>query len=124
MMEHRWGERFPLDWHVRIRGGPRLIGGGRLRDISVSGAFLVTEATPAPLSPIEVEMRGPDGRHVLEAFVVRFADDGIGIEWSEVSPELVAILVERQASRWPVASAVSNAAAATASMTASTAQRS
>jgi PilZ domain-containing protein len=85
-MEHRWGYRFPTDLPVGItaRG---LNSQGRVRDVSVSGAFVVSSACVPLLSAIEIvaeEKAGATGSSKpLLAYVVRHAEDGFAIEWRE-----------------------------------------
>jgi hypothetical protein len=71
---------------VCISAGAGLSGGGRLRDVSMSGAFLET-ALPLPLySQLAVAIpREPDSRRRDEfiAIVVRREPGGVGIEWLE-----------------------------------------
>lgn len=43
-MEHRWGIRHLLDVSVRLEGLPSF---ARLRNVSLSGAYLETRAAPA-----------------------------------------------------------------------------
>lgn len=70
---------------------------GRLRDLSVSGAFISTQLPCRPLLYVTVQIV-PEGRRrrsgpLLEGQIVRVAADGIGIEWAELQPELVTQLV-------------------------------
>jgi hypothetical protein len=95
-MEHRWGYRFPTDIPVGItaRGLNRH---GRVRDVSVSGAFVVSSACVPLLSAIEIvadEEAGTSrpGRPVL-AYVVRHAEDGFAIEWREPFDEATTCFV-------------------------------
>jgi hypothetical protein len=86
IMEHRWGHRRPCRARVCISAGTGVAGTARVRDVSVSGAFLET-ALPLPLfAQIAVAVLQDDGaQHRLEftAAVVRTAPDGVGIEWCE-----------------------------------------
>ena len=91
-MEHRWGNRRPCKAHVRVSArGLRLVP-GRLRDISMSGAFLEIES-PLPLfAQLEIDVLRKDGSsRSLEfpAVVVRHADGGVGIEWCDPNPGAV-----------------------------------
>jgi hypothetical protein len=92
MMEHRWGERFTVDLPVRLRSGHRLIGAGRLRNLSISGALVQTELRLTALAPIDVEVRVGSSREMLEAFVTRQDEGALGIEWLEVGPAVVALV--------------------------------
>jgi hypothetical protein len=92
-MEHRWGQRVPVDMDVRLVARPSAIGAGRLRDISVSGAFVQTRLTVPLLARIHVEvtlnLRHGAETHDIPAYVVRSGADGVGIEWCELAPDAV-----------------------------------
>ena len=85
-MEHRWGYRFPTDIPVGIsaRG---LNSHGRVRDVSVSGAFVVSSACVPLLSSIEIVPEEEAGRsgagQPILAYIVRHSHDGFAIEWRE-----------------------------------------
>ena len=85
-MEHRWGQRKPCRARVSVAAGAGVSGSARLRNVSISGAFLET-ALPLPLfAPIAIAVLHNDGTtHALEfaACVVRVESGGFGIEWSE-----------------------------------------
>jgi len=85
-MEHRWGHRKPCRARVCVSAGAGVAGTARIRDVSISGAFLET-SLPLPLfSQIAVAvLRGDGSAHPIEftAAVVRTAADGVGIEWCE-----------------------------------------
>jgi hypothetical protein len=87
-MEHRWGVRRECRTRVCISAGDELTGTGRIRDISMSGAFLET-SLPLPLfAQVEVRLLRDDGLgHLVEfsATVVRRAHDGAGLEWRETA---------------------------------------
>lgn len=83
-MEHRWGVRRPCRARVVVSAGGDVTGTARLRDISLSGAFLETQLPLVPFSQIAVAVLNADGsRHPVEltASVVRTTPDGVGIEW-------------------------------------------
>jgi hypothetical protein len=85
-MEHRWGERLPCRASVRFCTADGVTGGGRVRDVSSSGAFIET-ATELPLfAQLELLVLGNESavRAVaITASVVRIAKDGVGVEWCE-----------------------------------------
>jgi len=84
-MEHRWGRRKPCRASVSVSAGAGVIGTARVRDVSISGAFLET-ALPLPLfSQIAIAVLPDDATHTLEfmASVVRTEPEGVGIEWCE-----------------------------------------
>lgn len=86
VMEHRWGHRRPCRARVCISAGAGLAGTARVRDVSLSGAFLETALLLPLFSQIVVAVLQDDGaKHVLDftAAVVRNAPDGVGIEWCE-----------------------------------------
>jgi PilZ domain len=97
-MEHRLGSRHATDVDVFLRTwGSTVSAKGRLRDLSVSGAFISTLLPCRPLLHVTVQV-APNGRPrrggpVLEGQIVRLTEGGIGIEWAELQPELVAQLV-------------------------------
>lgn len=88
-MEHRWGSRRPCKVRVHLTAGAGISGLGRLRDISISGAFLET-ALPLPVfAQLEIDVVQRDGTlRVLEfpAVVVRHDTSGVGIEWCDPNP--------------------------------------
>src|SRR5581483_317945 len=86
-MEHRWGERFPLDVSVRLNAGTTVVMGLRLSNASVSGGLVDTDVRLPVFSHVVVEFdipgnSGPLKQHV-PAYVVRHGQDGIGLEWQE-----------------------------------------
>jgi hypothetical protein len=91
-MEHRWGLRRPCRVRVRVSGRGGISAVGRLRDVSMSGAFLET-AVPLPLfAQLAVTVLRDDGTtHPLEftAVVIRRDESGAGIEWCD--PDSVSI---------------------------------
>jgi len=100
-MEHRLGSRHATDVDVFLRTwGSTVSARGRLRDLSVSGAFISTQLPCRPLLHVTVQI-APNGRprrsgQSFEGQIVRLAEGGIGIEWAELQPELVAQLVLTQ----------------------------
>jgi len=85
-MEHRWGQRRPCCAHVCVSARAGVSGSARMRDVSLSGAFLET-TLPLPLfSQIAIAVRHDDGSTYLMEFtatVVRSELGGVGIEWCE-----------------------------------------
>ena len=87
-MEHRWGTRRPCRAQVSVSAGGSIAGTGRIRDISMSGAFLECSVQLPLWSQVAVAVLSDDGsRHRIEftATVVRTAGDGVGIEWCETA---------------------------------------
>jgi len=91
-LEHRWGPRRPCRARVSLSTSGGLTGFGRLRNVSISGAFLETTA-PLPLFvPIAIAVvRDDESTHTLAfpAVVVRHDEGGVGIEWCDPSPSSV-----------------------------------
>jgi hypothetical protein len=86
-MEHRWGQRRETSRSVYLRTQTGLAAHGLLRNVSVSGAFILT---PLPVSlftrlQLFVAAEGRERRLLqpIEAEVVRRTTDGIAIEWME-----------------------------------------
>lgn len=107
-MEHRWGTRKPVLLHVRLTTAGGVAAVGILRDISVSGAFIATEAPMKLHEQIQLTVYGgPHHRKQLASFdahVVRKAGHqgadqslhkGVGIEWSELAPQTLSLLVRQ-----------------------------
>ena len=96
-MEHRWGQSVTLDLPaVQLQLGGELLGHGRMRNASISGAVVETDAKLPLLASLEVVVRTPSlpaGRVVLPACVVRRAADGLGVEWRDMSCENVVALL-------------------------------
>jgi hypothetical protein len=102
-MEHRWGERVQVDFPVRIAALRFSVRGGRLADLSVSGALLKADLDARLLSRVQVAIILPLwSKHespLVDAYVARKHKDGFGIEWCEFAPpsvsELLRIIVTR-----------------------------
>lgn len=98
VMEHRLGSRHATDVDVYLRTwGSTVSARGRIRDLSVSGAFISTLLPCRPLLHITVQI-APAGRprrsgRLLDGQIVRLTQGGIGVEWAELQPELVAQLI-------------------------------
>ena len=87
-MEHRWGVRRACRARVHVSAGAGVTGTARLRNISMSGAFLET-TLPLPLfSPVAIAVLNDCGsRHLVEfsATVIRAEPGGVGVEWCETA---------------------------------------
>jgi hypothetical protein len=99
-MEHRWGHRREIDRFVRLKTRSGRQGFGRIRDVSISGAWIATALPAKLLSYIEVGFTAiQKGRKTVarvEGLVVRLASHGFGIEWCELAhPAVLAILLAR-----------------------------
>jgi hypothetical protein len=98
-MEHRYGVRYlsAIDVYVRSQSG-RIATRGRLLDVSISGAFVSTSLSIAPLTSITLEVISVVNSvrrwKPIEAQVIRRTDDGLGIEWKELTPAALSQLVD------------------------------
>jgi hypothetical protein len=98
-MEHRYGVRYlsAIDVYVRSQSG-RVAARGRLLDVSISGAFVSTSLSIAPLSSITLEVVSVAAAArrctPIEAQVIRRTDSGLGIEWKELTPAALSQLVD------------------------------
>jgi hypothetical protein len=86
-MEHRWGVRKSCRIRVRILVDDKELATARLRDVSLTGAFLEAAASMPLLGRFELatipdEARSPHETRIY-ASVVRHAHDGVGVEWCE-----------------------------------------
>ena len=92
-MEHRWGERSAIDVPARVVRRPGIIGAGRLRNVSLTGAFLETTLPLPPMTFVEIEVAcGAGMSRRFGACVVRRASDGVGLEWCDALEDVVRVL--------------------------------
>jgi hypothetical protein len=84
-MERRIGHRVPTQLRVGIGVSSQNYSTGRLRDLSVSGAFVQTDLRPFPIGRVRVYF---DEQHshgslkfALDAYLVRGSPEGLGLEW-------------------------------------------
>jgi hypothetical protein len=102
-MEHRWGHRVGVDLPVRITGNPFSVRAGRLVNLSVSGAFIETDAESRRLSRVSIVIANPSmARYeapTLAAYVARKLGTGLGIEWCEFAPIEVTRMLQSLTSR-------------------------
>ena len=96
-MEHRWGHRREISRAVHLGTRSGLAARGRITNVSISGAFLVSPLPVSLYSYIEVQfiamLHGKRSRMAVEGQVVRKEGGGFGIEWCEFAPEAVRALV-------------------------------
>jgi len=96
-MEHRWGQRFAVDLPIRL--SVPLLGEtqSRLTNLSLSGGFITTQMKVRVLSRLQVFIEVPgdalQDAVSIAAFVARKADHGIGVEWCDFAPAVVARLL-------------------------------
>jgi hypothetical protein len=96
-MEHRWGHRQAIDKFVRLKLRSGFGGCGRLRNVSISGAWVTTELPVRPMSYVQLQFVAmQEGRRSVvqvEGQVVRTSPHGFGIEWYEFAhPAVLAFL--------------------------------
>ena len=82
---------------VQVQCGTQSLVLGILRDASVSGAFFST-AAPMPLLACVHVRFGPRSAGV-EAYLVRRAPDGFGLEWADLAPAAVVQLLATASAR-------------------------
>jgi hypothetical protein len=99
-MEHRWGHRREVNRFVRLKMRNGLRGFGRIRNVSISGAWIATGLPAKLFSHVQVGLSamqngGKTVAHV-EGLIVRIAHQGFGVEWCELAhPAVRAILMVR-----------------------------
>jgi hypothetical protein len=96
-MEHRWGNRHEISRPVRLDTRSGIVARGRITNVSISGAYIVSPL-PAPVfSHLHVQFRAMIDGHramtTLEGQVVRRDGVGFAIEWSEFAPDIIRALV-------------------------------
>jgi hypothetical protein len=93
-MEHRWGQRVTAEFPVMIRCEGWVFGMARVRDLSLSGALLVTPLevplhANVTISPVREGKTTAD----LPACVVRSEAGSIAVEWRDMaSPQVIALI--------------------------------
>jgi hypothetical protein len=93
-VEHRWGERLPVRARVALRVQGGLRGIGYIRDISISGALVVTGVRAPFMSFVRVSVPDNNSSITIEGQVVRYTHNGFAVEWCELAPEVVRSLVQ------------------------------
>ena len=90
-MEHRWGQRQPINLMVRFFAMSGMTGVGRLMNISSSGAFLATTSPLRRLALVYLEPAAAPFWEIqsrrIAASVVRRDEIGVGLEWCEAAAE-------------------------------------
>lgn len=86
------------DVSVKLLADPASAGSGRIRDVSISGAFIETKLRVSPpatvrLTPVVSTAKGPRTQ-TLRAVVVRRDRDGLGVEWFDGDADAVHDLVQ------------------------------
>ena len=101
-MEHRHGQRIPLNVEVMIQSRPRLRSPGCVVNASVSGALVAT-SVHLPLHgfvQLQYITRDQDvtSVHHIDAFVVRRARGMMALVWGQVGePEVIVLLRKNHA---------------------------
>lgn len=101
-MEHRWGARTALDITVRLRLESGAVFLGRLRNASLSGAFVETGVLLPLRGEVRVELASARAWEAppkpISGFIVRDDELGVGLEWAEFAPPAIATLLDSVAS--------------------------
>jgi hypothetical protein len=96
-MEHRWGHRHEIARTVRLETRAGTIARGRICNVSLSGAFIVSTVPVTLYSYIYIRFIATNGKQragqVIEGQVIRRDATGFGIEWCEFAPDCVRALV-------------------------------
>ena len=104
-MEHRWGERVRVDIPVRVLVIGRDAAQCRLKNLSLSGALVMSDQDLVlpPLIDVYIE-RLPQlaMASVVKARVSRKVTHGVGIEWCDFSPLIVKDLLRSPTMRFPL----------------------
>ena len=100
-MDHRWGERIDLRLPVELTVSPGHRIRGWLRDISVSGCRVESETPSLGRHCAEIEVRvltpaETQGFVALHGCIVRHTPTGFGVEWSELCPPDLNVLIGPQ----------------------------
>ena len=101
-MEHRCGRRRSVDVPISIRTPGGLAGCGMLKDISASGALVVSPLPVALHSRVLVQLDvrlsdRPSASMRVTAEVTRLTGEGLAVEWEEFAPAAVRALMRREA---------------------------
>ncbi len=98
-MEHRLGHRLPTHDQIFVRISEATAISAVMTDMSVSGAFVLSESQPGILSTVWIRWHKGEGRAgsrpVVPARVVRQSSQGFGIEWADFAPRAVCIRLNR-----------------------------
>jgi hypothetical protein len=96
-MEHRFGDRVSTQLRVGIGVSSQSHSTGRLRNVSVSGAFVQTHLRPPSIVRLRVYF---DEQHshgsfkfALDAYLVRSTPEGLGLEWVDSEPAILLALL-------------------------------
>jgi hypothetical protein len=116
-MEHRWGERVEVDIPVQVSVPPLILGSGRIRNVSISGAWISGRFDLPPLARafvvFDLVLGGQPEQLPIACYVARVRPDGIGVEWRELAPQIVSDLMLFAAAPAPPQNRVAEPALAT-----------
>lgn len=88
-MEHRWGRRIACGAVARLSVGAGVSGTARLRDVSLSGAFIETALQLPTFAQLTILVRETE----VQASVVRIEACGVGVEWIEMEQRAICPLL-------------------------------
>lgn len=112
-MEHRCGRRISLDLAVQLGFCGGLVD-GQLTNVSLSGAYVRTNAPIPPLTPTYLELNAacPSGAvaRPIHAWIIRVDAGGVGLEWAEFSPPAIRALLDGQTAHTATRDRVESAA--------------
>jgi hypothetical protein len=98
-MEHRWGIRNEVNKAVRLETRSGTTGRGRVTNVSISGAFIVSPLPVRLHSHVTVQFTALQhhkrNQLAVEAQVVRKEASGFAIEWYEFTPDVLRALANR-----------------------------
>ena len=104
-LEHRWGERAPVNIPVHMSTAALDGIDGCMKNLSLSGALMNSDCDLRlnALIEVRIELPAPSPRvAVVRAHISRKFNGGIGIEWCEFAPSIVKDLLRSPAIRFPL----------------------
>jgi PilZ domain len=97
-MEHRWGNRQDVNRVVDIGTRSGALVRGKVRNVSLSGAFVQADVPVGLFSYVKIQFVGIRGGESvatqIEGQVVRQGSGGFGIEWLDFATEAVRLLTD------------------------------
>jgi hypothetical protein len=91
-LEHRWGERFPLDLPVQLAVNSVSGIDARLKNLSLSGALIEADFALRIHTVIEIKLPMPPSTQpatVVKAYVIRKVNEEVGVEWRDFAPHAI-----------------------------------